>query len=132
MVVEPDAEVVQSYPRCQTRSQSLKLVGPLPPQTEGIEELVVDALHDLTDRGDPSPEPFRPRLAAVTFKRMDYPRPVALLPPSVVLGAFETLVGYVGPQLIGPTLESFGFGWALRAKKLSAMLWSAVEAAEKQ
>ena len=123
---------MQSYPRCQTRSQAAQLVGPLLPQTEGVEELIVDTLHDLTDGGDPSPEPFRPRLAAVTFRRMDYPRPVALLPAAVVLGALETLVGYVGPQLIEPTLEILGLGWALRAKKLSAMLWSAVEAAEKQ
>jgi len=31
-----------------------------------------------------------------------------------------------------PTLEILRLGWTLRAKKLSAMLWSAVEAAEKQ
>ena len=94
MVVEPDAEVVQSYPRCQTRSQTAQLVGAFPPQTEDVEELIVDTLHDLTDAGDPSPQSFRPRLATVTFRRMDYQRPVALLPATVVLGTLETLLGY--------------------------------------
>jgi hypothetical protein len=107
-------------------------VGALPPQTEGVEELIVDTLYDLTDAGDPSPQSFRPRLSAVAFRRMDYQRPVALLPATVVLGTLETLVGYVGSQLIEPTLESLGLGWAPMAKKLSAMLWSAVEAAQKQ
>jgi hypothetical protein len=66
-------------------------VGQFPPQTEDVEELIVDALHDLTDAGDPSSETFGPRLSAVAFRRMDYPRPVSLLPPEVVLGALETL-----------------------------------------
>jgi hypothetical protein len=66
-------------------------VGQFPPQTEDVEELIVDALHDLTDAGDPSPETFGPRLSAVAFRRMFYPRPVSLLPPEVVLGALETL-----------------------------------------
>jgi hypothetical protein len=41
MVVEPDTEVVQRHLRRQSGTQTLDLVGTLPPETEGIEELVV-------------------------------------------------------------------------------------------
>ena len=43
LLVEPHAEIVQSDPRRQARAQTLKLVGPLLPQTEGVEELVVES-----------------------------------------------------------------------------------------
>ena len=56
MIVEPDAEVVQCHPRRQARAQTLKLMGTLPPQAEGVEQLVVDALHYLADRGHPPPQ----------------------------------------------------------------------------
>jgi hypothetical protein len=32
LIVEPDAEVVQSHPRHQAHTQTLKLMGPLPPE----------------------------------------------------------------------------------------------------
>jgi hypothetical protein len=56
MVIEPDTKVVQSYPRRQSSTQTLDLVGTLPPEAEGIEELVVDRLYDLTYPGDPPPK----------------------------------------------------------------------------
>jgi len=97
LIVEPDAKVVQSHPRRQTCSQSLKLIGPLPPQAEDIEELLVDTLHDLTYSSHPPPELFGPGLLArVSFGRVDDLRPVALKPPSVILGALETFIGYIG------------------------------------
>jgi hypothetical protein len=45
LVVEPDAKVVQRHPRRQSSTQTLDLVGTLPPEAEGIEELVVDRLY---------------------------------------------------------------------------------------
>ena len=51
MPVESHAEVVQGHPRRQARSQTPNVVGALPPQAEGIEQLVVDRLHYLTDAG---------------------------------------------------------------------------------
>jgi hypothetical protein len=51
VVIEPDTKVVQSHPRRQSSTQTLDLVGTLPPQAEGVEELVVDRLDDLTDGG---------------------------------------------------------------------------------
>ena len=92
MIVEPDAEVVQSYPRRQTSPQTLKLMGPLPPQTEGIEEFVVDALYDLADGSHPTPESLGPRSATVAFGRMDDLSPIALEPSFMIFCTFEALV----------------------------------------
>src|SRR5688500_390401 len=96
MVIEPDTEVVQSHPRRQTCSQSLKLMGPLPPQAKGVEQLLIGAFYDLADAGHPSSQMLGPGLERVSFGRMDDARPVALSPATVVLGSFETFVGYVG------------------------------------
>src|SRR5918995_6996009 len=99
LIVEPDAEVVQRHPRRQASPQSLKLMGPLPPEAEGVEQLLVDALHDLADARDPPPQTFGPAsLAGVAFGRMDDVRSVTLEPPEVVFSALEALVGYVGSR----------------------------------
>ena len=95
MLVEPDAEIVQSYPGRQAAAQTLKLLRSLPPESEGVEQLVVDALHNLANASDPLPESFGPGLAAVALGRVDDLCPVALKPPPMVLGALETLIGYV-------------------------------------
>src|SRR5215212_3966566 len=72
-------------------------MGPLPPETKGVKEFVVDALHNLTYSGHPLPQALGPApLAAIALGWMNNPRPVALLPPSMVLSTLKTLVGYVG------------------------------------
>jgi len=71
---------------------------PLPPQAKGVEQLVVGALYDLADGGHPSPQMLGAGLERVSFGRMDDARPVALSPAAVVLGSFETFVGYVGSR----------------------------------
>src|SRR5215211_1779137 len=71
-------------------------MGPLPPEAEGVEELVVDALYDLADGGHPAPQSLGPvLLAGVAFGRVDDVCPVVFEPPPMVLGALEALVGYV-------------------------------------
>jgi hypothetical protein len=45
MLIEPDTKVVQRYPGRQSSTQTLDLVGTLPPEAEGIEELFVDRLY---------------------------------------------------------------------------------------
>jgi hypothetical protein len=98
-IVEPDTEVVQRHPRRQTRPQTLKLVGPFPPEAEGVEQLVVDRFHDLADGGDPPPQVFGPAsLSGVALGRMDEARSVVFEPAPMVLDALETLVGYVGSR----------------------------------
>jgi hypothetical protein len=44
LIVEPEAAVVQCHPRRQVHPQTLKLIGTLPPESVGVEELVVEKL----------------------------------------------------------------------------------------
>ena len=67
-------------------------MGPLAPETEGGEELVVDTLHDLADGGHPTSEPFGPAsLAGVAFGWMVDVCSVTLEPPEVVQSVLEAL-----------------------------------------
>ncbi len=131
--VEPDAKVVQSYPRRQTSLQPAQLVGPLSPEAKGVEELVVDALDDLADACYPTSASLGPAsLAAVALGRMDDLGPIAFEPPPMVFGALKTLIGYVGSR--GDRAyarEPWGFVWHRTAKKVCAIRWSAVLAAPK-
>src|SRR5215212_8732073 len=99
MVIEPDTKVMQRHPRRQSGAQTLDLVGTLSPEAEGIEELVVDRLNDLTDGGNPPPQRLGPAsLLGVALGRMDHLRSVALQPAPVVLCSLEALVGHVGSR----------------------------------
>jgi len=67
-------------------------MGPLPPQAEGVEELVVDAFYDLADGGYPPPQALGPTsLFGVAFGWVDDICSVTLEPSSVVQSAFEAL-----------------------------------------
>ena len=69
-------------------------MGPLPPEAEGVEELVVDALDDLAYSGYPSSQALGPApLAAVALGRVDDARPVAFQPAPMVFFALKALVG---------------------------------------
>jgi hypothetical protein len=60
-------------------------VGSLLPEPEGVEQLVVDRLHDLTDAGDPPPQALGPGLLRVALGRMDDLRAIAFEPAPMVL-----------------------------------------------
>jgi hypothetical protein len=92
LLIEPHTEVVQRHSRCQPSPQPTQIVRSLSAKAEGVEQLIVDALDDLADAGQPPPEPLRPRLATVALGRVDDARPVALKPASVVLFALKALV----------------------------------------
>jgi hypothetical protein len=89
LVIEPDTEVVQRHPRRQSGTQTLDLVGTLPPEAEGVEEFVIHRLHDLTDAGDPPPQTLGPGLFRVALGRMDYLRSVVIEPAAMVFSTFE-------------------------------------------
>jgi len=68
----------------------------LPPETEGVEELIVDAFYDLADGGYPPPQALGPApLATIALGRADDAHPVEIEPPAMVFFALETLVGDV-------------------------------------
>src|SRR5215203_5647916 len=74
-------------------------MGTLPPEAEGVEELVINRLGDLTYPGDPPPKTFGPAsLAGVALGRMDDICTVALQPAPVVFDALEALVSNVSPK----------------------------------
>src|SRR5215210_6091748 len=84
-IVEPDAEIVQRHPRCQTSSQAFQLMRALPPQTEGVEQLVVDTFDDLAYSGHPSPQAFGPApLAGVALGRVNDAHSITLQPTPMV------------------------------------------------
>src|SRR5215210_378242 len=88
--------VVQSHPRRQPCPQTPHLMGTLPPQTEGIEELVIDRLHDLTEGSHPLPQTLGPAsLFGVALGWMDDLSSVALQPTPVVFSPLEAFVGHV-------------------------------------
>jgi hypothetical protein len=96
-------------------------MGTLPPQAEGVEELVVDRLYDLTEGSHPPPQTLGAGHFGVTLGRMDDLGSVALQPTPVVFGSLEAFVGHVDPR------EGRTHAWeprvglrALSAKKLSA------------
>jgi hypothetical protein len=68
----------------------------IPPQAEGVEQLIVDAFDDLADCGYPPPEPLGPVLFGVSFRRVNNLRAVAFEPTLMVLFTLKALVGYVG------------------------------------
>src|SRR5215210_5682458 len=97
-IVEPDAEVMQRHPRRQSSSQTSDLVGPLPPQAEGVKQLVVDRLYDLTNAGDPSPQALGPGLLGVALGRMDDLGSVAFQPTPMIVFSLEAFVCDVGSR----------------------------------
>jgi hypothetical protein len=64
-------------------------VGALPPQAEGVEEIVIHRLYDLTYPGNPPPKRLGPGLFGVTLGRMDYLRSVVIEPAAMVFSTFE-------------------------------------------
>ena len=129
--VEPDAKVVQRHPRRQSCSQAPKLVRPLLPQAEGVEQLLVDGLYviwRIPATPSASSASATPRGRCVWAGRDDL-CPVMLEPPEVVFGALIDDVGAGGGRPYAP--QPAVLGWALRAKKVSAICWSAVLAQPK-
>jgi hypothetical protein len=99
LVVEPDAEVMQRHPRRQSSSQTPDLVGPLLPQAEGVKQLVVDPLYNLTNASDPPPQALGPAsLLRVALGRMDDLGSVAFQPTPMIVFSLEAFVCEVGSR----------------------------------
>src|SRR5215203_7019455 len=66
------------------------------PQAEGVKQLVVDRLYNLTNAGDPPPQALGPGLLGVALGRMDDLGSVAFQPTPIVLFSLEAFVCDVG------------------------------------
>ena len=74
-------------------------MGTLPPEAEGVEELVKNRLDDLTYPGNPPPKTLGlASLFGVALGRMDYLSPVVIEPAAMVFSAFEAFVGYISSR----------------------------------
>src|SRR5215207_1464899 len=82
--------VVQRYPGRQSYPQPANVVGALSAKAEGVVQLLVDGLHNLTDGRSPASQPLWPTSAAsIAFWRADDARSVEIEPPPMVFLAFE-------------------------------------------
>jgi hypothetical protein len=133
LLVELDAEVVQRNPGRQTSPQTLKLVGSFSAKAKGIVELLVNRLHDLAAARHPTPQPLGPSpFAPLSSGRADDTCSVVLEPPSVVLFAFEALIGDVGSRGRRSYARRPGVRLAAQGEEgLKANGWSLVEAPAK-
>jgi hypothetical protein len=82
----------------QTSLKPCQVVRPLPTDTEGVVELVVDRLHDLTYTGQPASQPLRPGVTAVLSRWTDDLRSISQVPPVMVDLALESLIHHIRAQ----------------------------------
>jgi hypothetical protein len=92
LLIEPDTKGMQRHLRRQASLKAGQRMGTLATQAEGMVDLVVDGLHDLTHPGQPTAPSFRPGLMAIARGRAHDLRPIAL-PPARMRGLpLETLI----------------------------------------
>src|SRR5215469_11502013 len=92
LVMHPDTEVMQGHLRRQTRLKPTEVMGPFPIEAEGMPELLIYGLDDLTHPRQPAPEPLGPGCSAIALGRADDLGAIGL-PPGLLVGVpFEALV----------------------------------------
>jgi len=62
LTIEPDAKVMQADFGGQARLKAGQLMGPFPPQAEGVEQFVVDRFNDLPQSSQPATPVLGPLL----------------------------------------------------------------------
>lgn len=79
--MQPDAKIVQSHFRGQTRLKARQVMRTFASQAEGVQHLVIDCLDDLSQTGQPAAQGFGPALpSAALMRRGDQINLVLLLP----------------------------------------------------
>src|SRR5215471_19636463 len=97
LVIQPDTEVMQGHLRRQTRLKPTEVMGPFPIEAEGMPELLIHSLDDLTHPRPPAPEPLGPRRSTMALGRAADLGAIGL-PPGLLLGVpFEALVDGIRP-----------------------------------
>src|SRR5262245_12104245 len=76
----------------QTRLKSAEVMGPFTVEAEGMLELLIHGLHNLTHPSQPAPKPLGPRRSTIALRRTDDLSAIGL-PPGLLVGLpFEALV----------------------------------------
>src|SRR5215470_1578774 len=96
--IQPDTEIMQSHPRRQADLKPPEVMGPFTIEAEGMPELLIHGLDDLTHPGKPAPKPLGPRPSASALRWADPLGPIGL-PPRRMMGlALKAFVDHIRPQ----------------------------------
>ena len=97
LCIHPDTEVMQGQLRRPTRLKPTEVMGPFTIEAEGMPELLIHGLDDLTHPRPPAPEPLGPRRSAIALGRAADLGALGL-PPGLLIGLpFEALVDGIWP-----------------------------------
>src|SRR5689334_23558272 len=108
---------MQGHLRCQTRLKSTEVMGPFTIEAEGMPELLIHGLDDLTHPRQAVPEPLGPRRSAIALGRAEDLGAIGL-PPGLLIGLpFEALVDGIRPTGRGPHARQARVGMATEDKE---------------
>src|SRR4051794_28206535 len=98
MQIEPETKIVQSHFGGQASLKPRQVMGTLPCQTEGIQELVVDGFDDLPQVCQPAPQGFGPMDSSAGLMRWSKQIDLVLLVPAKSWSRpGKAFVGYIRP-----------------------------------
>src|SRR5262249_21920524 len=95
LLVQPDAEIVQTHHRRQTGQQARECVRALAFQTEGFEQLVMHRLDNLALTCEPAAQTLRPAYLAVALGWADHLGTIPVSPASVPVVALKSFIDQV-------------------------------------
>src|SRR5437773_529935 len=97
LFIQPDTEVMQSDLRSQAHPKTAEVMGPLPVQTKGMRQLLIDRLDDLAHPSQPTPQELGPWCLARALGRADGLRAIAPPPRRMILLPLKTFVDHIRP-----------------------------------
>src|SRR2546421_12914173 len=115
--VEPQAKVMQSDFRRQARLKAVQRVRAFTSQPEGIEQLVIDGLNDLTQPSQPASPGFGPAHFTAWMGRADDLRAVSGLPVAMQAIPCEAFVGHIDALGGGADARQTGRGMPPSSKE---------------
>src|SRR4030095_2201785 len=118
--IQPHAEVMQRDLSCQTGLKPAELMGPLPVQTKGMPQFVVNRFDNLTDSGQPAPQGLRPWGPTIPLRWTEDLGPGGLPPQCLVCLARKALIDDIGALGGGSHARQSRMGMAGARQKASA------------
>lgn len=98
MLIQPDTDVMERNLCHQPRPKPAEIRGSLPVQTQGMNELLIDGLDDLTDPRQPTTPRLRPRRLAMPLGWTPDLGPRGLPPRRMMRLPLTALIDDVGSQ----------------------------------